>query len=156
MIFKQLTNEQFTEFANSYKDKSIYQTKEYAFIMNKQNFESISFHLEHSKMSVLRFLKECLKHNNTKAKSDFHCSLYFHFHYIFTSKGWHIQKKIITFYFYNLKTFIQTIRQNNFQFLTFWLVFWYPRHPSILQDVTANCFLKMWYRMPGFIRPNGK
>ena len=38
------------------------------------------------KMSVLRFLKECLKHN-TKAKSDFNCSLYFHFHHIFTSKG---------------------------------------------------------------------
>ncbi|MCI9433930.1 MAG: aminoacyltransferase [Bacilli bacterium] len=41
MIIKQLTNEEFTEFANNYEQKSIYQTKEYAFIMNKQNFESI-------------------------------------------------------------------------------------------------------------------
>lgn len=40
-MIRQLTNEEFTEFANNYKDKSIYQTKEYAFIMNKQNFESI-------------------------------------------------------------------------------------------------------------------
>ena len=38
MIIKQLTNDEFTEFANNYETKSIYQTKEYAFIMNKQNF----------------------------------------------------------------------------------------------------------------------
>lgn len=41
MIVKQLTNEEFTNFADKYEQKSIYQTKEYAFIMNKQNFESI-------------------------------------------------------------------------------------------------------------------
>lgn len=41
MVIKQLTNEEFTVFANNYEVKSIYQTKEYAFIMNKQNFESI-------------------------------------------------------------------------------------------------------------------
>lgn len=41
MIIKQLTNEEFTNFANNYSQKSLYQTKEYAFVMNKQNFESI-------------------------------------------------------------------------------------------------------------------
>ncbi len=41
MIVKQLTNDEFTIFANEYETKSIYQTKEYAFIMNKQNFDSI-------------------------------------------------------------------------------------------------------------------
>ena len=41
MIIKQLTNDEFTKFADNYSIKSIYQTKEYAFIMNKQNFESI-------------------------------------------------------------------------------------------------------------------
>ncbi len=40
-MLKQLTNEEFTTFATNYNLKSIYQTKEYAFIMNKQNFDSI-------------------------------------------------------------------------------------------------------------------
>lgn len=41
MYMKQLTNEQFENFISTFKDKSIYQTMEYAFIMNKQNFDSI-------------------------------------------------------------------------------------------------------------------
>ena len=41
MIMKQLTNEQFENFASKFTDKSFYQTPEYAFIMNKQKFDSI-------------------------------------------------------------------------------------------------------------------
>lgn len=41
MIFKQITNDEFTRFADEYDTKSIYQTTEYSFIMNKQGFESI-------------------------------------------------------------------------------------------------------------------
>ena len=41
MKIKELTNEEFSIFVNNFKDKSIYQTTEYAFVMNKQNFDSI-------------------------------------------------------------------------------------------------------------------
>lgn len=107
-------------------------------------------------LSVLRFSKNSLRYTEAKSKSYFNCCLYFHFHYSLTSKGWNIYKKLIAFYLYNLKTLTQIILQNNFQFLTFWLVFWYPGHPSMLQDVTATCFLKMWYMRPAFTHPNDK
>ena len=41
MHIKELTNEEFNTFSSVFKDKSIYQTCEYAFIMNKQKFDSI-------------------------------------------------------------------------------------------------------------------
>lgn len=41
MYIKELTNEEFNNFTSSFKDKSIYQTSEYAFIMNKQNFDGV-------------------------------------------------------------------------------------------------------------------
>lgn len=41
MLIKELTNEEFNNFTNKFKEKSIYQTSEYAFVMNKQNFDSI-------------------------------------------------------------------------------------------------------------------
>lgn len=41
MQFKELTNEEFIEFTNNFKFKSIYQTPEYGFIMNNQGFDSI-------------------------------------------------------------------------------------------------------------------
>ena len=41
MLLKELTNEQFNNFTEEFKDKSIYQTVEYAFVMNKQNFDSL-------------------------------------------------------------------------------------------------------------------
>lgn len=41
MHIKELTNEEFNTFIENFKDKSIYQTTEYAFTMNKQNFDSI-------------------------------------------------------------------------------------------------------------------
>lgn len=41
MHIKQLTNEEFTLFRNSFPIKSIYQTIEYSFVMNHQNFDSI-------------------------------------------------------------------------------------------------------------------
>lgn len=41
MYLKQLTNEQFENFINRFQYKSMYQTVEYAFVMNKQKFDSI-------------------------------------------------------------------------------------------------------------------
>ena len=41
MEIKQLTNEQFTDFANHFKINSIYQTVEYGLIMNHQHFDSV-------------------------------------------------------------------------------------------------------------------
>lgn len=40
-MIKELTNEEFNNFCLTFKDKSIYQTPEYAFVMNKQGFDSI-------------------------------------------------------------------------------------------------------------------
>lgn len=40
MYLKQLTNEEFNNFANNFKDKSPYQSVPYALSMNKQNYES--------------------------------------------------------------------------------------------------------------------
>lgn len=41
MYIKELTNEEFNSFSNSFKDKSIYQTSEYAEIMKKQEYHTI-------------------------------------------------------------------------------------------------------------------
>jgi len=41
MYIKELTNKEFSDFTKSYPLFSIYQTQEYAFIMNKQNYDSI-------------------------------------------------------------------------------------------------------------------
>lgn len=41
MYIKELTNEEFNSFTNNFKDYSIYQTSEYGFIMNTQNYDSI-------------------------------------------------------------------------------------------------------------------
>lgn len=41
MKLKELTNEEFTKFANDFPTKSIFQTTGYAFTMNKQHFESV-------------------------------------------------------------------------------------------------------------------
>lgn len=41
MEIKQLTNSQFKDFTNNFQYSSIYQTNEYAFVMNNQNFNSI-------------------------------------------------------------------------------------------------------------------
>ena len=41
MRLKELTSEEFTSFAKSYKDYSLYQTSEYAALMNRQYFETI-------------------------------------------------------------------------------------------------------------------
>jgi lipid II:glycine glycyltransferase (peptidoglycan interpeptide bridge formation enzyme) len=40
MVLKELTNEEFTKFAESFPIQSPFQTTEYAFIMNKQKFDS--------------------------------------------------------------------------------------------------------------------
>jgi len=41
MRLKELTNEEFQKFSKSYNIKSIYQTLEYALVMNKQNFDAM-------------------------------------------------------------------------------------------------------------------
>ena len=46
MRLKELTNEEFNTFTQKYFQKSIYQTVEYAFIMNEQNYDSVFLGLE--------------------------------------------------------------------------------------------------------------
>ncbi len=41
MRLKELTNEEFNQFVNTYPIKSLYQTPEYAFVMNEQNYDSL-------------------------------------------------------------------------------------------------------------------
>ena len=41
MELRQLTNEEFSDFCEHFTPSSFYQTPEYAFIMNHQNYESI-------------------------------------------------------------------------------------------------------------------
>lgn len=41
MLLKELTNEEFRTFSKNFNLKSIYQTVEYAFVMNKQNFDCV-------------------------------------------------------------------------------------------------------------------
>lgn len=41
MYIKELTNEEFNKFTDKFKDHSIYQTSEYALLMNKQNYSSM-------------------------------------------------------------------------------------------------------------------
>jgi len=41
MEIKQLTNKEFSGFINNFKEKSIYQTPEYGFVMNHENFDTI-------------------------------------------------------------------------------------------------------------------
>ena len=41
MYIKELTNEEFKNFSSKYNQKSIYQTVEYAHVMNKQKFDSM-------------------------------------------------------------------------------------------------------------------
>lgn len=41
MELKQLTNQEFNDFTNNFNIKSIYQTKEYGFVMNNQNYDSL-------------------------------------------------------------------------------------------------------------------
>lgn len=53
MNIKELTNEEFNNFKNSFEIKSIYQTPEYGFVMNHQNFDSIFLGLVDQKNNVL-------------------------------------------------------------------------------------------------------
>lgn len=41
MEIKQLTNKEFSDFIKNFKDKSVYQTPEYGFVMNHENFDTI-------------------------------------------------------------------------------------------------------------------
>ena len=41
MYIKELTNKEFNDFTNSYSSYSIYQTSEYGFVMNNQNYTSV-------------------------------------------------------------------------------------------------------------------
>lgn len=46
MQIKELTNEEFTEFARNAKITSMYQSVEYALVMNKQNCTTLYYGLE--------------------------------------------------------------------------------------------------------------
>ena len=41
MQIKELTNEEFKKFTNKFNVKSIYQTVEYGFVMNHENYDTI-------------------------------------------------------------------------------------------------------------------
>ena len=41
MHIKELSNAEFNKFTDNYKDHSVYQTSEYAFVMNEQKYDSI-------------------------------------------------------------------------------------------------------------------
>ena len=41
MYMKEISSEQFNSFTDSFKYSSIYQTSEYGYIMNNQNYESM-------------------------------------------------------------------------------------------------------------------
>ncbi len=53
MILKELTNSEFARFTDYYNIHSVYQTKEYAFVMNNQNFESVFLGLVDEKGQIL-------------------------------------------------------------------------------------------------------
>ena len=53
MLLKELTNQEFTKFTDYFELHSVYQTKEYAFVMNHQNFESIFLGLINEKNQIL-------------------------------------------------------------------------------------------------------
>ena len=46
MQLREITNEEFNNFTDNFKIKSIYQTSEYAFIMNNQKYDSFLLGLE--------------------------------------------------------------------------------------------------------------
>ena len=52
-MIKELTNEEFYNFCLTFKDKSIYQTPEYAFVMNKQGFDSILLGMTNSNNELI-------------------------------------------------------------------------------------------------------
>lgn len=53
MHIKELSNEEFNLFIENFKDKSIYQTPEYAFVMNKQNFDSMLLGMIDEKKNIV-------------------------------------------------------------------------------------------------------
>lgn len=66
MILKQLTNEEFMNFTNSYNIKSIYQTPEYGFIMNDENYDSVFLGLVDNNNVLAASLIIIEKKSNTK------------------------------------------------------------------------------------------
>ena len=52
-MIKELTNEEFYNFCLTFKYKSIYQTPEYAFVMNKQGFDSILLGMTNSNNELI-------------------------------------------------------------------------------------------------------
>lgn len=67
MQIKQLTNEEFNIFKNSFKDSSIYQTVEYGFVMNHQGFDSVILGLVDNEEHIIGASLILIKKNkNTK------------------------------------------------------------------------------------------
>ena len=53
MVLKELTNQEFKNFTNNFKQNSIYQTVEYGLVMNHQNFDSVFLGLVDSNNEIL-------------------------------------------------------------------------------------------------------
>ena len=53
MLLREITNEEFNQFTLNFNQKSIYQTSEYAFVMNEQNFDSIFLGLEDENKMII-------------------------------------------------------------------------------------------------------
>lgn len=66
MYIKQLKNNEFSEFTKTYPLKSIYQTKEYALIMNQQGFDSLFLGMFDNKKIVAASLILIRKENGFK------------------------------------------------------------------------------------------
>lgn len=66
MVLRELTNEEFNDFTSNYFQKSIYQTTEYAFIMNEQKYDSVFIGMEDSNRIVAASLILIEKRNGFK------------------------------------------------------------------------------------------
>lgn len=53
MKIKQLTNQEFKDFTNNFDNKSIYQTPEYGFVMNHENFDTVFLGLCNDENKIL-------------------------------------------------------------------------------------------------------
>ena len=93
MEIKQLTNKEFNDFINNFKEKSIYQTPEYGFIMNHENFDTIFLGL--------------VENNNILAASLILIQKFSNFKYAYAPKGFLIDYKSKEL----LKEFTQKIKK---------------------------------------------
>lgn len=66
MYIKELTSEEFNKFANDFEDKSVYQTSEYAYVMNHENYNTMLIGLVDNSTILAASLIMVEKINNFK------------------------------------------------------------------------------------------